>query len=533
MEVLSVKNLNFQYESDETFSLQNINIEVQRGEMVLFCGPCGCGKTTLFRLLKEELKPVGTCSGTIDNYYGNAFTGYLFQDPDSQIVCQTVEEELVFGAENLGMPPEEMARAVAEISAYLGIEDILHSKTTQLSGGQKQMVNLASILLMKPKLLLLDEPISQLDPVSTYEFIQLVRKLKDELDMTILIIEHNLEAFLKEADRVVYMEEGAVAYDGDADGFLNVLYGTNSSFRYSMPETVKVYVAQQSNRILQQNNYTSQQNSQILQQNNYPLTIKELLRSMEIANMKEFAQVKASAATINPNMAIRIKSGYFRYEKHAPDILKNLNLTLEAGRIYALIGGNGTGKSTLFSILSGYRKLYRGQCTISGRIGILPQNPVYAFFKDILEEDLQMVADSDRIQAILEEYEFCSGIRLLLHKNPLDLSGGQMQKAAIVKMLLNDAHILLMDEPVKAMDGHEKHLFGLLLQELKQAGKTILFISHDLEFVEANADEVMMLFDGQIIAKDTPQAMFRDNRFYTTVRGRIRGMIEDELRVNQ
>lgn len=523
MEVLSVKNLNFQYEAEKAFALKNINFHVNRGEMILFCGGCGCGKTTLFRLIKEELRPAGTLTGRIDTACKKTAVGYLFQNPDSQIVCQTVEEELVFGAENLGMPRDEIKRAVAEISAYLGLEKLLKTETTQLSGGQKQMLNLASILLMKPKLLLLDEPVSQLDPVSTYEFIQLLWKLREELNLTILIIEHNLDAFLKEVDRVIYMEEGEVAFDGSVTGFLDTIQKRRTNFCHSVPETVKIF---QENQKEAEAFTTAVQHPK--EDRKYPLTVRELLQASPIRAFKTEEIVRLPAAEQKDKPPVCLKNGYFRYEKNGEDILKNLNLTLEKGKIYALTGGNGTGKSTLFSVLSGYRKLYRGKCRVTAQTGVLPQNPVYAFFQDVLEEDLKMVADYDRICSILEEYEFCSGIKTFLKKNPLDLSGGQMQKAAIVKMLLNEAQLLLMDEPVKAMDGYEKYLFAGLLKELKQAGKTIFFISHDLEFVEAVADESMMLFDGTIIAKDMPQVMFRDNRFYTTVRGRIRGMMEDE-----
>lgn len=508
MEALSVKNLDFQYEAEESFALRQINVGVQRGEMVLFCGPCGCGKTTLFRLLKEELRPSGSLKGTITMHCDNARIGYLFQNPDSQLVCQTVEEELVFGAENIGMLREEMARAVAELAAYLGIEGLLHKKTAALSGGQKQMVNLASLLLMKPKLLLLDEPVSQLDPVSTCEFIQLLRKLREELDLTILIIEHHLDAFLKEADRVVYMEEGSIAYDGEAQGLLQLLLEEKPDFVHSIPETVRLYAAC-ADRTTKE----------------YPLTVKELVQGVD--RLQEL-QWREERECIQSEELVQIKSGYFRYERTAPDILKNVKLTLGKGGIYALIGGNGAGKSTLFSVLSGYRKLYRGKCIVRGKVGVLPQNPVYAFFKDVLMEDFTMTVPEEKVCELMEQYEFCAGIRPFLTKNPLDLSGGQMQKAAIVKMLLHDADILLMDEPVKAMDGYEKYLFARLLEELKVAGKTIFFISHDLEFVERVADECLLMFDGAVIARQKPEQMFEDNRFYTTVGGRIRGMIRDE-----
>lgn len=513
MEVLSVKDLNFKYSSTEEagkegFKLKNVSFTAERGEMILVCGPSGCGKTTLFRLLKEEIKPAGIMTGTIKNIYGSDRTGYLFQSPDSQIVCQTVEEELAFGAENLGMKREEIGRSVAEISAYLGIEKILHARTAELSGGQKQILNLASILMMKPKILLLDEPTSQLDPVCTCDFISLLEKIREELNITIVLTEHNLDAFLSKADKVIYMEDGAIHYFGNADGFISKMLEENKNFRYSLPETVKIYV----------------KNRKEKNPCGYPLTVRELLGKV---NPDEIAFAE------NPNESkrqeiMRIQSGYYRYEKNSQDILKSLDLSLEREKIYALIGGNGAGKTTLFSILSGYRKLYRGKCIIHGTVGVLPQNPAYAFFKDVLSEDYKMIADEERIDALFGQYEFCRGIKTFLDKNPLDLSGGQMQKAAIFKMLLRQADILLMDEPVKAMDGYEKKLFHDMLLELKKSGKTILFISHDLEFVQSAADHCLMMFDGKIIAEETPEDMFRDNRFYTTVKGRIRGISEDE-----
>lgn len=513
MEVLSVKDVTFRYEGDTEFQLKKISFDVKQGEMVLLCGPSGCGKTTLLRLLKKELMPVGERKGEIWRRYESGRIGYLFQNPDSQLVCRTVEEELVFGAENIGMPFSQMGRAVAEITAYLGIEGMLQKNTAELSGGQKQMVNLASVMMMKPKVLLLDEPTSQLDPVSTYGFWQLIRKLQEELNLTIVMVEHNLDVFLKEADRVLYMENGTLHYDGSRDGFVSRMLREKRSFCASLPKTIRLL--EQSRQLLHE------------EPKQYPYTVQELLSCMDGRVFME-AEGGQSQAALKKKELVRIQGGYFRYEKNAEDVLKDLDLTLQPGSIYALIGGNGVGKSTLFSVLSGYRKLYRGSCSIKGRTGVLPQNPMYAFFKDVLYEDYKMLADEERIEQCLEQYEFCRGLRPYLKANPLDLSGGQMQKAAICKMLLLDAELLLMDEPVKALDGYEKALFRDLLEELLQAGKTILFTSHDLEFVEETAKECLMMFDGRIIARGSVDDMFLDNRFYTTVKGRIRGWIEDE-----
>ena len=355
MEVLSVKNLSFQYEAVPV--LKDVNLGVNRGEMILLCGSCGCGKTTLLRLLKEEIRPAGKMTGEITGAYESIRIGYLFQNPESQIVCRTVEEELAFGAENLGMPREQIARSIAEISAYLGMENLLKQETTKLSGGQKQILNLASLLIMKPKILLLDEPVSQLDPVSSCDFLQLLRKIREELNITILVAEHHLEAFLQDVDRVCYLEEGSVKFLGEVQEFLLLLAEENSHFKHSQPPIVKLY-----------KRYFPEQNRETV----LPLNIREFVnaaenRKIQIPEVAKRTEIPAKEKQSTDNKKadnvetiLQIKSGYFRYEKSGKDILSNVNLSLKKGRIYALIGGNGAGKSTLFSVMSGYRKLYRG-----------------------------------------------------------------------------------------------------------------------------------------------------------------------------
>lgn len=511
MEVLSVENLTFAYESGEPQEqqvLRHVNLTVEKGEMVLLCGPCGCGKTTLLRLLKEEIRPAGRMSGTITSHYDSAQIGYLFQNPDNQIVSRTVEEELVFGGENLGMSRDEMKRSVAELTAYLGMEDMLSMNPVKLSGGQKQMLNLASLLLMKPKVLLLDEPVSQLDPVSTWEFLNLLRKIREDLSLTILVAEHHLDAFLQDADKVVYLEWGSMEYEGNRDAFIRYLWQQDKKFSYSLPETVRMAKTYRMSEP-------------------YPLRVGELAKRLSPEQRKELLE-ETTKDRQEHETVLSVKSGYFRYDKRGQDVLANLTLHLQRGRIYALIGGNGSGKSTLFSVLSGYRRLYKGKCKVQGRIGLLPQNPVYAFFKDSLLEDCKMIADEERIRKLADEEPFFEEIPGWFDKNPLDLSGGQMQKAAIFKTLLSDPDVLLMDEPVKAMDGYEKYSFLQLLQELEKKGKTILFISHDLEFVQSAAWECLFLFDGKISVQEPVNKMFTNNRFYTTVLGRIRSMEEDE-----
>lgn len=513
MEVLSVKDLKFSYylnETDTFHALQNITFSVEQGEIVLFCGLCGCGKTTLLKLLKEEIRPDGKMEGEIENRYGSMQTGYLFQNPEQQIVCRTVEEELVFGAENMDMPRDEMARSAAELAAYLGIEKMLHESTQSLSGGQKQILNLASLLIMKPRILLLDEPVSQLDPVCTWEFMNLLKKVREDFGLTILVAEHNLDLFLPEADKVIYMENGRINYQGKKDLFIRKMFQEEKKFVESLPETVKLY---------HEAGGTEE----------WPFTAATLIKALNQEQRKVlFPEDLELEDSRGGQEVILIRGGYFRYEKNSRDILRDLDLSLYSGRIYGLIGGNGAGKSTLLSVLLGYRRFYRGKYQANPGMALLPQNPAYAFLKDTLMDDCRMIASVERIEELLNEDAFFSDVRQWLSKNPLDLSGGQMQKAAVFKILLKDPDILLLDEPVKALDGYEKEVFLQLLKRMKEKGKMILVVSHDLEFLQRVADECLFLYDGKISAQEACGRMFVNNRFYTTVKGKIKGMLQDE-----
>lgn len=511
MEVLSLENVGFQYAGGSAPVLENVSFSVEQGELVLVCGPCGCGKTTLLRLLKEELRPAGELQGTCRWSCQSRDVGFLFQNPDSQLVCQTVLEELVFGAENIGMKREEISRELAEISAYLGIEDLLERDVNTLSGGQKQSLNLASILMLKPKVLLLDEPVSQLDPVSAYDFLKLLEKIREDLNVTILMVEHKLDGFLGMAEKVVYMEEGRVSFVGNGRALAERLLKEKAVFAPSLPEATRLQhrLGRASGEPL-------------------ALSLRELLGGAREARTLAAALPTRAVMPEEGETVARIKGCHFRYEKNGRDVLKGLELSLKRGRIYGLIGGNGAGKSTLLSLLVGTLHPLRGKVRVEGKVGMLPQNPIYAFFKDVLSEDCEMISSRKSMEELLGKYEFFRELSRWFDRNPLDLSGGWQQKAAIFKMLLGDGDLLLMDEPTKAMDGHEKETFLELIEMLRKEGKTVLLVSHDLEFVEKAADECLLMFDGKIIARDEPARMFEDNRFYTTLGGRIRGLAKDE-----
>lgn len=506
MEVLSVKNLRFTYKNGD-FTLEDISFTLKKGELKLVCGPCGCGKSTLLRVFKKEICPAGKIQGDID-YSGKApVLGYLSQNTEASLVCDRVMDEIVFGAENIGMKPGKIGRLLAETTAYLGIEDILDKKCQALSGGQKQLVALASVLMTEPDILLLDEPTSQLDPVSTYDFVRLLVKLKDELGIAVLVAEHNLDAMLGVSDSVLYMEDGRIGIDGTRDEMVKMLIEKDKPFAASIPETIKYVISEK------------------LPYESFPYTIRELYELKSAGDFMNTAGVDRTSGQRmeEPEMepAVEIKKAWFRYEKKSEDVIKNLFLTLKKGKIYGIIGGNGAGKSTIISIISGYRKPYRGKVKKNLDFGYLPQNPAYCFFKDILSDDYELMAEKDEIEKLCSEYELFRNIPEWFDKNPLDLSGGQQQIAAIAKLLLADSDGLIMDEPVKGLDGSEKASLGTLMRALADRGKTVVFVSHDLEFAEDYADYCLMMFDGKIVVEDKPDALFKGNRFYTTVRGRM------------
>ena len=231
MELLQVENLTFSYPDSGKPALRDVSFALAEGSFTIVCGPSGCGKSTLLKLLTKEIAPYGELHGA-RRYQGVSYEelearvsgsqiGYLAQDPDSQIVMDTVWQELAFAPENLGMKTEEIRSRVAEMAAYFGIESWFHKKTEQLSGGQKQLLNLASVMTLEPRVLLLDEPTAQLDPIAAGDFFAMIGRLHRELGVTVLIAEHRLEEILPMADRVLFMDGGVIAEQGTPDEVFN------------------------------------------------------------------------------------------------------------------------------------------------------------------------------------------------------------------------------------------------------------------------------------------------------------------------
>ena len=532
-----IKNLTFTYPtSGGKTALSDVNLKIERGEYVTVCGKSGSGKTTLLKHLKSVLTPHGDVSGEIlfegkplsevDLRQQSSKIGYVMQNPDNQIVTDKVWHELAFGLESLGMDQKTIRLRVAEMASYFGIQSWFHKNVSELSGGQKQLLNLASIMAMQPTVLIIDEPTSQLDPIAATDFLNTVRKINLELGTTVIITEHRLEDIFHASDRVVVMEDGKIIADDEPHAIGAYLKEQHNEMFAAMPSPVQIYYG-------------------VDNELECPLTVREgrnwLSDVLQDKEMKVTSLVKKEADMDDVGTpAIILKELWFRYEKEAPDVLKGVNLKVPKESIFAIVGGNGTGKSTTLKAICNICRPYRGQVLIDGKriekynsaelfkgnLAMLPQDPQSLFVKKTVGEDLaEMIPDGrfsseEKESKIKETAEICD-ILHLLESHPYDLSGGEQQRAALAKVLLTEPKILLLDEPTKGIDNFFKLKFAEILNRLKERGVTILMVSHDVEFCAKYADFVGMFFDGNVITTNTPNRFFSQNSFYTTAANRM------------
>ncbi len=533
MELLQIKDLSFRYPGADAKAVDAVDLTVQRGEFVVVCGTSGCGKTTLLKLLKPALAPVGERSGSI-RYKGilqeelnertaAAEIGFVLQNPDNQIVTDKVWHELAFGLENMGLPTGVIRRRVGEMASYFGIQDWFGSSTDALSGGQKQLLNLASVMVMQPDLLILDEPTGQLDPIAASEFIATLQKLNRELGLTILLAEHRLEEVFPIADKILLMEEGKVLLYDSPKAIGTKLSGIRADHPMleGLPAAVRIFSAL---------NLTDE----------CPLTVKEGRDLLEASYTAEIQPTEPMASVVRDDAVIEVQKVWFRYEKDLPDVLRSTSLTVYKGEFFCLLGGNGTGKTTALNVIAGIDRAYRGKVLIHGKnskdykgnslyrrnLSFLPQNPQTVFLKDTVREDLAEMLDVLEIPKNSQEETVLGmadkiGIVHLLDKHPFDLSGGEQQKCALAKALLSEPKILLLDEPTKGLDAGAKQTLGKILVGLKNEGLTVVMVTHDVEFAAEYADRCGLFFDGEILSADIPERFFAENNFYTTAANRM------------
>ena len=551
MEILRVDGLKFSYPNQLKKALNNINFSIDEGDFVLICGESGCGKSTLLRHLKPELSPHGQVSGDI-YYYSQKINdysskqiaseiGYVLQNPDSQIVTDKVWHELAFGLENMGLDTQSIRLRVAEMASFFGIQGWFRKNVNDLSGGQKQLLNLASIMAMQPKILILDEPTSQLDPIAAKDFIDTLVRINKELSTTIIMTEHNLEDIYSVCDKVIVMEDGKVICNDTNYKVADILSGDkNHKMFKSLPTPSKIY---------------NQLNGYLEGASKSPLTVKDCRQWLN-DSMDELTITKLDDTETEINIdekdreiAIELKDVYFQYNKISEPTIRDLSFKVYKGEIYSILGGNGTGKSTTLSLVARQRKPQRGKIFINNiemkkynnkslyenNLALLPQNPQSLFVFETVREDLEEVLilqnkDREYIDKEVKRVSKLLDIEHLLEHHPYDLSGGELQRAGMAKVMLLNPKIILLDEPTKGLDAYCKEEIGKMLMKLRDMGVTIVVVSHDIEFSARYSDRCAMFFDGSIVSEGTPKEFFIGNNFYTTVSNRIaRNIFEDTL----
>ena len=552
MNIVEIRDFNFAYPDCSSKVLDGVNLEIKEGTLNVICGRSGCGKSTLLRHFKSVLMPHGVSSGEIlykgkelkdtDHRTQSQEIGFVMQNPDNQIVTDKVWHELSFGLESLGCDNATIRLRVAEMASYFGIHQWFYKGVEELSGGQKQLLNLAAIMAMHPSLLILDEPTSQLDPIAASDFLETVKKINRDIGTTVIITEHRLQDIIPYADKVFVMDKGRVYLEGSPREIGQKLREEKHGMFLSMPVPMQIYGATDSKDVCP---LTVSEGRQWLSR-----YCKEQNISSEIQKErnKQLTETKSVSQNVSrEETAIQLKDVWFRYEKDSPDVVRDLSFTVKKGEFYALVGGNGTGKSTTLSLLSRVRQPYRGKIRLEGRdirsfkdkelycglLGVMPQNPQSIFLKKTVLEDLYSVigGKKDKMSAeyqihmkkekAIEGIVSLTKLEGLLNRHPYDLSGGEQQRLALAKVLLLRPRILLMDEPTKGMDAEYKEEIGKILLKLKEHGMTVFMISHDVEFVAEYADRVGLFFEGSIVTSQNTREFFAGNNFYTTATNRM------------
>ena len=564
-------------ENTGTAALKNCSLHINEGEFVVLCGRSGCGKTTLLRLIKREIAPHGKRTGNIfyndlpieslDLHTSASEIAYVAQNPEAQIVTDKVWHEMAFGMENLGADTEKIRLRVGETANYFGINTWFRRETATLSGGQKQLLNLAAAMTMAPRLLLLDEPTSQLDPIAATNFINTLYKLNRGMGITVIIAEHRLEELFPIADRVIVMDGGEVIANDAPRKVCRML--SDHPVSAAFPAATRIFAG-----IFQKTGGNSKtegvQNAEAPSLENIPLTVREgreFLKAFvgnrpvagdEIKNKNESLSPESvcgeAVDAVDAPPAVVMKNVWFRYERNSADILRGTGLSVKCGEIFSVLGGNGSGKTTMLKVLSGISCAYRGKTELFGKnikdysriglhhgnVALLPQNVDSVFIKKTVREDL---LDICRIMGMLREESGRAvdemaerlGISEFVRadRHPYDLSGGEMQKCALAKVLLTRPRLLLLDEPTKGIDAYAKNGLGEILKSLKSGGVTVIIVTHDVEFAAEVSDRVALFFDGEVLSPATPQKFFGSNYFYTTAPSRIsRDIFTDTVTVS-
>ena len=544
MEVYSVRDLTFTYPQADAPALKNITFTLCSGEFITLCGLSGSGKSTLLRQLKTCLAPNGSRSGEII-FEGQSLEetppavqaakiGFVMQSPDDQSVTDKVWHELAFGLESLGLDNSVIQSRTAEMAAFFGIEDLYERSVDELSGGQKQLVNLASVMVMQPSVLILDEPTARLDPIASGEFLAMLKKINRELSVSIILCEHSLEEAYSVSDRIVVMSEGSIISDTTPASTGRKLYSMKEPMFLSIPAPSRIFELAVGDKKADDSRSTP------LSVSDGRVWLEEYKKDRTLVPVPESSGIKHEDKTL-----LSIKELWFRYDKQSPDILKGLQLDIYRGEFLTVLGGNGTGKTTMLSVIADIVKPYRGRLRYDNsnakgrpKTALLMQDPRTVFVRQTVKDDLYEIFSGTKIpvetqhKKVERVVKLC-GLEHLLQRYPYDLSGGEQQKAALAKVLLTEPELLLLDEPEKGLDTAYKRRLAGIIKKLTSEGVAVVSVSHDTEFCGEYSDRCVMMFGGRIVSMGTPKQFFSQNSIYTTSVSRMtRGLIDNAVTVD-
>lgn len=508
--MLEITDLSYRYQSRGSFTLQRINLKLGAGEMLLLAGRSGCGKSTLIKAVTGLLGSDGAgelqgnifLNGEDVTYWPperiGRLVGTVYQSPDDQLFAMTVADEVGFALENQGQEPEEIKRQVSQTLKLVGLEGFENYSIHKLSGGQRQRLALASILITKPRLLILDEPVSQMNPQGVQSFMQLLVRLNREEGIAILMIEHRVNELCRYFQRLAVMQEGRIIYDGAIDAAWYALTGLND-VGVREPQSVKLCRALQLPRLTVA-----------------AASIAEMIR--QSCAVEHSVQVPKRSLEKAP-VVLQAQEVYYTYPGAAEPTLHGLSFALHKGEIVALMGFNGAGKSTLLNLLGGLTATRRGSVTLNkqpikkalGQVGYLRQEPDLMLLADTVREELcwkNTALPPAKVEDMLQR------LNLLQYADdfPLALSKGQRLRVVLGAMLAKSPALLLLDEPTTGQDEQSLGEIKRLLSDYKNNGGCVLLCTHDVELAAEVADRVLVLRQGRIIADAGASAVLSDEQ---------------------
>jgi energy-coupling factor transport system ATP-binding protein len=605
-----IEGLTFAYPERPRPALDGVDLEFRDGDFTVLCGPSGGGKTTLLRHLKPCLTPHGRTAGAV-NFRGRAWAdvtereqaaqiGFVSQTPDNQIVTDKVWHELAFGLESLGVDNQTMRLRVAEMASFFGLQDWFERNVTELSGGQKQLLNLASVMATQPVVLILDEPTSQLDPIAAAEFLATLKKVNLELGTTVILTEHRLEEAFPLADQVVVLDQGKVTLSGAPADVCRAAVGAGgAALIRALPSAAQIYagvqgtgdcpitvrdgrrwlegrvppverqpsaVAGRSSAVAGRSSAGADPSSAVAGRSSAgadPSSAVARPPSAEAGRWSAVADPSSAEArpespgtrpespgtrsspaearpaspgrrpaapwkrpAVSEAPALDMSEVWFKYDKNGPDVLRDFTLAVPQKTLFAVLGGNGVGKSTALGVVGGLLKAYRGKTRTAAQPVLLPQNPQTVFTKKTVALNLAAAlagSGARRGERLAQATAMAERVGLghLLDVHPYDLSGGEQQRAALAQVLLLEPEILLLDEPTKGLDAAFKETLAGILKGLVADGVTVVMVSHDIEFCARHADRCALLFNGGVVSEGSPKDFFAGHGFYTTAANRI------------